>query len=569
MLERIADLLSIKGDSQFRVRAYQDAASHIRSMSENVAELGRDGRLTTIPGVGPSIASKLQDWLQHGRSAYLDELARQVPAGVERLLDVPGVGPVRAHQLATKLGVTSPEELAAAAREHRLREIPGFGPRLEEKIAVEAQRWTQRERRLLLGTAWPVARRLVEALQTHPAIRLVSVAGSLRRMRETVGDLDLLAAADDTAAATDAFVHLAEVKEVLAVGTTKATILLHDGLQVDLRVVEPGSWGAALQHFTGSKPHNISLRERAIERGLRLNEYGVFIDRTGRRLGGEIEGDVYRAVGLDWMAPELREDRGEIQAAAEHRLPILVERSDILGDLHVHSNWSDGTASILAMATAARDAGLRYIAITDHTPGLTVAHGLSIERLRQQRSEIAAANEALRPFKVIQGAEVDIRPDGTLDLPDEVLAELDYVSVSVHTHFRMPRDAMTERIVRAIRHPRVCTLNHPTGRLLNRRPGYDVDLNEVLRVAATLGVSIEINSQPDRLDLDDMWARCAKELGCRLIVNSDGHGTAAFDNLIYGVAVARRGWLTSDDVLNTRPLAELLKSIRHPRRRVA
>jgi DNA polymerase (family 10) len=568
LLERIADLLAIKGDSPFRVRAYQDAASHIRSMSENVADLAREGRLTTIPGVGSSIASKLEDWLRNGHSAYLDELVREAPSGVERLLDVPGIGPARAHQIATELAITSPEELAAAAREHRLRDLAGFGPRLEEKIAVEAQRWAQRERRLLLGTAWPVAQRLVEALRVHPAVRGVSVAGSLRRMRETVGDLDLLAEADDTSAATDAFVHLPNVSEVLAVGSTKATILLHDGLQVDLRVVEPGAWGAALQHFTGSKPHNIALRERAIERGLRLNEYGIFEDRSGRRLGGEAEEDVYRSVGLDWMPPELREDRGEIQAAAEHRIPVLVERNDLQGDLHVHSNWSDGTASILAMATAARNAGLTYIAISDHSPGLTIAHGLTVDRLRQQRPEIADANDILRPFTVIQGAEVDVRPDGSLDLADDVLAELDYVSVSVHTHFRMPREAMTDRIIRAIRHPCVCTLNHPTGRLLNRRPGYDVDLEAVLRVAAKVGVAVEINSQPDRLDVDDVWARRAKELGCRLVVNSDGHGPAAFDNLIYGIAVARRGWLTSEDILNTRPLGELLHTMRHPLRMV-
>ncbi len=569
VLDRIATLLAIEGESPFRVRAYRDAASQIRGMSENLADLWRERRLTSIPGVGPSIAGKLDEWLRLGRSEYLENLERSFPAGVERLLDVPGIGPVRARHLFEHLGISSPTELAAAARAHRLRSLRGFGPRLEESIAVESQRWAQRERRLLLGTAWPIANAIVDELRRDPAVRQASVAGSLRRMRETIGDIDLLASADVPSDATAAFTRLPQVREILAVGPTKSTVLVANDLQIDLRVVTSDSWGAALQHFTGSKQHNIALRDRAIARGLRLNEYGVFEDRSGRRLGGETEEDIYRAVNLDWIPPEIREDRGEIQAAERHLLPILIERSDLNGDLHVHSNWSDGSAPIDTMVRAARDAGLDYVAITDHSPGLTVAHGLTPERFQQRRREIDEANRKYAPMRVLNGAEVDIRPDGELDLADDTLAELDYVSVSVHSKFRMARDEMTQRIIRAMGNPYVRVLNHPTGRLIDRRAGYDVDLEAVLRAAASRGVAVEINSQPDRLDLDDVWARRAKDLGCSLVVDSDAHGPTDFANLFYGVAVARRGWLTRHNVLNTRRIEDLLAIIQRPRRQAA
>jgi DNA polymerase (family 10) len=569
LLDRIGNLLALEGESQFRVRAYQEAASQIRGMKEDISNLWREGQLTSISGVGPSIASKLDDWLRTGRSSYLDELQRAMPAGIERLLDVPGVGPVRARVLAERLSITSPEELANAARAHRLREIRGFGPRLEESIAVEAMRWAQRERRILLGTSWPVASRMIESFRSVRGSDQVSAAGSLRRMRETVGDIDILAAADNTSEATTTFTQLPDVREILAIGPTKATVLVEGSLQIDLRVVLPNAWGAALQAFTGSKQHNIALRERAIERGLRINEYGVYEDRTGRRLGGEQEVDVYQAVGLEWIPPELREDRGEIQAAANHKLPVLLERSDLRGDLHVHSNWSDGKATIEQMALAAREAGLHYIAITDHSPGLTVARGLSPERLRQQRREIDDANQRVAPFRILQGVEVDVHPDGSLDLPNDILEGLDYVSASVHSHFRLSRDAMTERIVKALRNPRVMTLNHPTGRLIDRRPGYDVDLDRVFRVASQQGVAIEINSQPDRLDLNDVLARRAMEMGCTLVVNSDSHGPAGFDNLRYGVAMARRGWLTCHNVLNTLDITALTAHLRSASRKAA
>jgi DNA polymerase (family 10) len=569
LLDRIASLLAVKGDNPFRVRAYQEAAVHLRNLPTSVADLWREDRLQEIPGVGPSIAAKLAEFLRSGHSTYLAELERSVPRGTEQLAEIPGLGPVRARYLAEQLNVHSPEQLIEAARAHRVRALRGFGARSEEQLLIEAQRWAQRERRLLLGVAWPIAERLVDQLRHEPVFTKVSCAGSLRRMRETVGDLDLLAASPQPPEATARFTQLPDVAEVLAHGPTKVSVLLHDGLQVDLRVVEPAAWGAALQHFTGSKQHNISLRELGIGRGLRLNEYGVFEEPSGRRCGGEREIDVYLALGLEWIPPEIREDRGEIQAAREGRLPVLVERSDLRGDLHSHTDWSDGTASVETMARAARDAGLGYLAITDHSPGLTIAHGLTPQRFRAQGHVIDALNRRLAPFRVLRGAEVDILPDGSLDLPDEILAELNFVGVSVHQAFRMDREAMTARVLKAIRHPMVDTLNHPTGRLIGRRSGYPIDLEVVLREAASLGVAVEINGQIDRLDLDDVWSRRAKDLGCRLAIDSDAHAPSGFDNLRYGVAVGRRGWLTSDDVINTLPWAEFATWLNQRKRRHA
>lgn len=567
-LEQIAQLLIARGDNPYRVRAYQEAAIHLEGMPIDVVDLWHEGKLKTIPGVGPSIAARLDEFLRTGRSAYLEELRRSTPRGVEQLMEVAGVGPARARVLAEQLAIHTPTELAEAARAHRIRSLPGFGRVSEERLLLEAERWAQRERRLLLGVAWPVAHRLVEETREHPVFQEVSVAGSLRRMRETIGDVDLLAASADSARATETFSHLASVREVLSHGTVKISVLLEDGLQVDLLVVEPSAWGSALHHFTGSKEHNIALRTLAISRGFRINEYGVFEDATGRRVAGATEESVYHALNLEWMPPELRENRGEIQAAESGRIPVLVELADLRGDLHVHSDWSDGTASVEEMARAARDFGLAYIALTDHTQSLTVANGLTPARFREQRRVLDELNHELAPFRVFHGAEVDILNDGSLDLPDDLLDELDYVGVSIHTNFRMGRDAMTNRVVKGISHPRVCTLNHPTGRMLNRRPGYELDLERVLKAAADLGVAVEINSQPNRLDLDDVWARQAKDLGCRLMIDSDAHAPSNYDYLRYGTSVARRGWVTSADVQNTfpRPAFERWLATRRRRR---
>jgi len=409
-------------------------------------------------------------------------------------------------------------------------------------------------------------------MQHHPAVRKIQPAGSLRRMQETIGDIDILASSEQPAEVTQAFARLPIVKEVLALGPTKASVLTTDNLQMDLRAVQPEEYGSALQYFTGDKQHNIALRNIAISKGLKLSEYGLFDESTGERLASEEEADIYRALGLEWMPPEIRTNRGELDAAAKGTLPRLVRQEDIRGDLQVHSCWSDGTASIETMAEACRVLGYGYVAITDHSQALGVAHGLSPERLEQKLREIDQLNPRLAPFRVLKAAEVDIRSNGALDYPDDLLAQLEVVVVSIHSGFEQDRERITERILRAFQNPHAHILAHPTGRLLNRRPGYEVDLEQVLRAAAKAGIAVEINGSPDRLDLDDVWARRAKELGVKITINTDAHAPLNLQAMRYGVAVARRAWLEKGDILNTLPLDQLLAFFgrrRQRRRRAA
>jgi DNA polymerase (family 10) len=558
LLNEIADLLELKGDDPYRIAAYREAARQIENLTEDIVEVWRAGRLDEIPRVGPSIAAKIAEYLETGRLRYLEELRQQVAPGLVELMQVPGVGPRRARLFYEKLGITSIRQLEEAARQHQLCKLPGVREKTEENIRRELERLQARTRRLPLGVALPVAERVIALLKDHPAVRRIDAAGSLRRMRETIGDIDILVASDRPLEVIEAFTHLPIVREVLAKGPAKASVLIEGNFQVDLRVIDPASYGAALQYFTGSKEHNIALRELAIRRGWKLNEYGLFDEATGRRLAGETEEEIYRMLGLVWIPPELRENRGEIEAAMRGELPALVELRDIQGDLHLHTNWSDGTATLEAMAEAARARGYAYIAVTDHSATLGVAGGLSVESLREQWAEIDRLNERLRPFRILKGAEVDILADGSLGYPDEVLAQLEYVAVSVHSGFHQSRERMTQRILRALENPYVHTLNHPTGRLLGKREPYEVDLEAVLQAAAARGICVEIDGAPDRLDLDDLWARRAKEMGCLLVVDSDAHSVPALEGVRYGVAVARRGWLEKKDILNTRPLAELL-----------
>ncbi len=566
LLENIAKLLALQGDNPFRVRAYTEAARAISATAEDIEDLYRAGRLEEIPGVGESIARKIGEYLATGRLGYYEQLRRQVRVPAVDLLEVPSIGPARARLIAERLGVTTVEELAEAAREHRLQALPGFGPKLEERIAREAARVAQRSRRLLLGVALPAAEAVAQQLAAAPAVQQVHPAGSIRRGRETIGDIDLLVASDQPAAAIDAFTTLPLVKEVLARGTTRASVLTRDDLQIDLRVIRPAEYGAALQYFTGSKEHNIALRTLALEQGYKLSEYGLF-DRAGRRVAGETEEGVYAALGLDWIPPELRENRGELEAARRHALPHLIEVADLRGDLHVHTDWSDGHDPPERMVEAAIARGYEYIAFTDHSRSLQVAGGLSLERVREQRRLIDRLNTRYAPFRVLHGTEVDILPDGTLDYPDEVLAEFDLVTASVHSAFRQPRERMTARIVRALRHPCVAILNHPTGRLLPRRAEYEVDMEAVLRAAAENGVALEINGQPDRLDLDDGWARRARDAGVLLACDSDAHSTRQLEYVRYAVTTARRGWVEPHHVLNTLPLDRLLAHLERRKRR--
>jgi len=564
LLEQIAELLMLKNENPYRIRAYTIAAQNIRDLDADIEEVARQGKLDEIPGVGKAIAAKIEEYLRTGKLEYYEQLKREVPVQAVDLLEVPGIGPSRAHLLYEKLGITTIQQLLEAAQNHKLCTLPGFGEKLEQRIAREAARLMQRTKRLLLGVALPVAETVVTLLREVPAVRAIDPAGSLRRMKETIGDIDILVASDRPQEVVDAFTRLPIVKEVLAVGPTRPSILTREDLQVDLRVVHPDEYGSALLYFTGSKEHNIALRSLVQDRGWKLSEYGLF-DETGQRVASRTEQEIYACLGMDWIPPELRENRGEIQAALEHRLPQLVELSHIRGDLHVHSDWSDGHDSLERMVQAAIARGYEYIVISDHSPSLTVAKGLAVERLREQRRLIDELNERYAPFRILQGAEVNIHPDGSLDYPDDVLAELDVVIVSVHSAFDLPEARMTERVIRALSNPHVDLLGHPTGRLLNTRLPYEIDLDAVLDAAAEFGVAIEVNGQPDRLDLPDIWVQRAIQRGILIACTSDAHSTRQLDNMRWSVATARRGWAEARHVLNTRPLAELLQWLRQHR----
>jgi DNA polymerase (family 10) len=565
LLEQIAKLLALTGGDPFRIRAYTEAARNISAMSEDVAVFHEAGRLDEIPGVGPSIAAKVGEYLDTGRCSYYEELKRQSPVTAADLLEVPGIGPARARILTQRLHISSLPDLEQAVRQHQLRTVPGFGQKLEERIAREVERVTQRTSRMLLGVALPAAEDIVDALRHHPAVQAIEPAGSIRRMKETIGDIDLLVASERPAEVMAAFTSLPIVKEVLAEGITKCSVLTRESLQIDLRSVAPDEYGSALQYFTGSKDHSIALRSLAMSHGWKLSEYGLF-DAHGQRLAGRTEHDIYEALGLEWIAPELRENRGEIEAATVHRLPHLVTVADIRGDLHVHTDWSDGHDPPERMVEAAIARGYQYMAFTDHSPSLHIAHGLSIERVRQQHELIQRLNERYAPFRVLHGTEVDIRADGDLDYPEDVLAIFDAVTASVHTTFDLSREDMTKRIVRALRNPYVTLLGHPTGRILLGRSGYDVDLDVVVRVAVEQGVALEVNGQPERLDLDDIWARRAVEAGARLACQSDAHSARQLEYMRYAVATARRGWVEPQHVLNTQPLDCLVAPLGAPRR---
>ena len=554
--EQTADLLELQQANPFRIRAYRNAARLVGELKlDLVAQVERGEALPRLPGIGADLAGKIEEFARSGHLALLDRLRRQIPAGVAEMLQLPGLGPKRVRALYEELHITSLAQLARAARDGLIRELPGFGARTEARILEAVEAHSHKPQRLKLVTAAQYASALAKYLRGGPGVSDVIAAGSLRRARDTVGDLDLLACAPHGAAVCRHLLAYPEVAQVRAAGDTRATVVLHSGLQVDLRVVPESSFGAALVYFTGSKAHNIRLRTLALERGLKLNEYGLF---EGRRLvAAATEQEVYRALGLPWIAPELREDRGEIEAALKNRLPVLIERADLAGDLHVHTDWSDGTAGIEAMARAAKAHGLSYVAISDHSRRLTVAQGLDPQRLAKQCAEVEAANRALKGIELLTGIEVDVLEDGSLDLPDGALAPLDVVIAAVHSKFDLSRAAQTRRILAALDHPRVRILAHPLGRLIDRREPYDVDMLAVIRKCKARHVALELNAHPQRLDLTDIACRMAKEEGARIVINSDAHAEHEFDNLDFGIGQARRGWVEKADVINTRPLGEV------------
>jgi DNA polymerase (family 10) len=552
--------LDIKGENPFRVRAYEKAAMVIESLTEPVEKIYREGRLTEIPGIGKSIAEKIAELIETGRLSYLEELEASIPAGVVELLKIPEVGPKTAWLVYEKLGIKSIEEMEKAAREGKLRQLPGLGPKTEENILKGIERLRRFGERVPLGIALPFARQVVEWLKERAPIDKIEPAGSIRRRKETIGDIDILVTSTQPLEVMDAFVSLPVVREVIAKGETKTSVITEMGIQMDVRVVEPDCFGAALQYFTGSKEHNIHLRKIAQDMGLKISEYGVF--RGDEKIAGRTEEEVYGALNLPWIPPELREDRGEIEAAAEGKLPKLVEIKDIRGDLHTHTKHSDGNFTIKEMALAAKEMGYEYIGIADHTKGLGVAAGQDEEEILKEKEEIEKLNEELEGIRVLAGVEVNIRMDGTLDIDEEVLEQLDFVIASVHSAFKQPKEVMTERICKAMEREVVDILGHPTGRLIGKRDAYEVDGEILIDEAVRTGTILEINAFPDRMDLPDILCRAGKGKGAKFAINTDAHSIDQLNLIEYGVSTARRGWLEKEDIVNCLPLDELLKIFR-------
>jgi len=561
IFSEIAELLELKGENIFRIRAYRRAAQNLDSLSRDVSALSQE-ELEAIPGIGKDLAGKVREYLETGKIAKHEELKQDIPAGVLDLLRVPGLGPKKVKLFYDKLKVKSVDELDGAVRAGRLEGMAGIQAKTIENLRKGIEQVRRGTERRPLGRILPLAEDIVRRMRDGAPVDRIEVAGSIRRCKETIGDIDVLTTSKKPAAVMDAFVRLPHVSRVLAQGETKSSIITDDGIQVDLRVVEEESFGAALQYFTGSKQHNIKLREMAVKVGLKINEYGVFRGPGEKRIGGRSEEDIYRALKLPWIPPEIREDTGEIEAAQQGTLPVLIELQDVKGDLHVHTKWSDGSHDLDTLVQAAKRKGYRYIAITDHTKGLGVAHGLDEKRLADEMTLIDKANASLRGFRILKGSEVDIRSDGSLDLPDAALAPLDIVVASIHSGFKQSRDQITKRLLAAVRHPCVSVIAHPTGRLIGERDAYDADMDAVFREAGRYGVAMEVNSYPLRLDLNDVHIRLAKEYGVPLVISTDAHVTTQFDFMSYGVSMARRGWAEKKDVLNTLPCDQLMARLK-------
>jgi len=558
----IADRLEIQGEVVFKTRSYRTIAENLAALPRPVADIWTEGTLDEVPGVGKAIHEKIDELLQTGKLEFYERLRAEVPDGVVAMLQISGLGPKRVKEIWSTLGVMSIAELEAAGKAGRLRTLPKMGEKTELKILAGIESLKRRATgRMRVGDVLPIALQMREMLRAVSGVVKVEYAGSLRRGRETIGDLDMIAATTNPAAVMAVFRSQPQIEEILGAGETKSSLRLQNGLQVDLRAIDPAVWGAAMQYFTGSQAHNIRLREIAQKQKLSLNEYG-FTSEDGTKLAFDTEEALYNRLGMAWIPPELREDRGEIEAAQIGKLPNLITRDDLRGDLQMHSTWSDGAADILTMARGGIALGYEYILITDHSQSLGIANGLTPERVRAQRKEIDAVNQQLakeqHAFRVLQGVEVEVKSDGAIDLPDDVLAELDLVQASVHTSLSQPRERITERALTAIRNPHIDILGHPSGRLINEREGGDYDWEALFHAAAQYDVALEINADPARLDLDETHARRAVELGCHLSISTDAHHPDGLNQIIYGLSVARRAWVTPDVVINTWPLDKLL-----------
>lgn len=562
MFEQTADLLEIKGENPFRVRAYRRAARTVENLPQNVRGMIAAGAdLSDLPGIGEDLAGKIETIVNSGHFDVLDTLKKKVPGQLADMAALPGLGPKRIKQLYEELHVRTLADLRKAVKTGTMRTLHGFGPTMEKKLSAALEKPVA-EKRYKISVAEEEAEALVAYLRNGGR---VTVAGSYRRRRDTVGDLDILVTSKHAAKATDKLTQYDNVAEVVSHGPTRTTVILRSGIQVDLRAVDEKCYGAALMYFTGSKAHNIALRNIAIARKWKLNEYGLF--SGNRRIAGATEEEIYKKLDLNYIEPEMREDRGEIDLAKignkAAKLPKLVTVADIRGDLHCHSDWTDGTAPIEAMAKAAEARGYRYMALTDHSRRVTMAHGLDPARLSRQAKAIDKLNAKSKSFTILKGIEVDILKDGTLDLPDTALAKLDVVVASVHSFFDLSAEAQTERVIKAMQNPHVHIIGHPTGRLIGSREPYAIDMDRITSAARDLGCFLEINGQPERLDLNDIHAHMAKTKGVKLVVSTDSHATSSFDYIRFGIDQARRAWLTANDVINTRSLADLRKLLKH------
>jgi DNA polymerase (family 10) len=556
----IANLLEIKGEIIYKTLAYRKASESLMGLGREASEYWKDGKLEDIPGVGKAIAEKIDELLRTGKLEFLEKLKKEVPPDLATWLSVQSLGPKKIAMIWKTFGITTLAELEAAAKEGKLRDLPGMGSKSETAILEGIASLGRRSQRIPLGRAYPLALEIIEQLMNVKGVVDAQPAGSLRRMRSTVGDLDILVAAKDSSAVMEAFIKLPRVNRVLGKGPTKSSIEFNDGVRAQVWVHPPEKFGTALVYATGSKDHNVRLREIALAKNLSLSEHSFAKLKSDGEIVCATEEEVYETLGLPWIPPELREDRGEIQAAKSNKLPKLIEVKNIKADLQTHSTWSDGKLSMLEMAQAAAKRGIKVIAFTDHSASLGVTGGLTMERHKEQAAEIRKIQKKLGDkITVLHASEVEIKADGSLDYPDEFLATLDLVLASMHTSLRQPRERVTERVIRAIRNPFVDIIGHPTGRLIPDREGADLDMEAVLAAAAESGVAMEINAHPSRLDLDDVYARRAKELGIPLSINTDSHSEADFDMLPYGVATARRAWVEAKDVINCWPKDKLLK----------
>lgn len=554
----IADLLEIANANQFRVRAYRNAALLIENMPHELADMIAENKpLTELPGIGKDLAQKIEKLVKTGKLPLLDELHKKTPPALTEMLKIPGLGPHRVKQLYDELHIKNLDDLKKAIAANKVQKLKRFGAKMQMKIGAALMQFTKREKRTKFVDAERIAKLLAAYLKQFPGVDDVIVAGSYRRCKETIGDLDILITANNNTSIIKYFIVYDDVADVIAKGDTKATVALRSGIQVDLRVVPKESFGAALQYFTGSKEHSVELRKIAVKKKLKLNEYGIY--KNEKYIAGKNEAEVYKSLGLAYIEPELRENRGEIEAAKNGTLPKLINLSDIRGDLHVHTKATDGKNSIEELVEAAKKMRYSYLAITDHSKHLTVAKGLDEKKLRQQISFIDKLNADFKDFRILKSIEVDILEDGTLDLSNEILQELDFTVCSIHYKFNLPRAKQTERVLCAMDNPYFNILAHPTGRLINEREPYEIDLEKIMHAAKQRGCVLELNAQPERLDLNDVHCKLAKEIGVKIAISTDTHHVDTLSYMAYGIAQARRGWLEADDVINTFPLSRLLK----------